>query len=127
MKKKLLLPTCLMSLFLFMSFTLTDFEKTLIGKWELQTIESPGKPPMNTKEILGDMFLEFKSDFTYTESGGDNSTKKGTWKITNGVYLQMKRDTQADFTEKEKLREISPDKLEMTHSDKKKFVFARVK
>ena len=109
-----------------MSFTLTDFQKTLIGKWELQTIESPGKPPMNTKEILGDMFLEFKSDFTYTESGSGNDIKKGTWKITDGTYLQMKRDTQANFTEKEKLKEISPDKLEMTHTDKTKFVFVRV-
>ena len=127
MKKKLLLSSILMSLLLLMSFTLTDFQKSLIGKWELQTIESPGKPPMSTKEILGDMFLEFKSDFTYIESGSDNITKKGTWKITNDVYLQMKRDSQADFTEKEKLREISPDKLEMTHSDKKKFVFVRVK
>jgi hypothetical protein len=127
MRKKILLLAVLSCLVALMSFTHTDFQKILIGKWELKTIESPGKPPMSTKEILGDMFLEFKSDFTYLESGPDGKSKKGTWKITNGVYLQMKRDTQADFTDKEKLREIEPDQLEMTHTDKKKFVFTRVK
>ncbi len=105
-----------------MSFTQTDFQKTLVGKWRLETIESPGQPPMNVKDVLGDMFLEFKNDFTYIESGVGND-KKGTWKITNAVYLQMKRDTQTDYTEKEKLREISTDKIEMTHEDKKKFIF----
>lgn len=108
------------------SFALVDFTKTLVGKWRLETIESPGKPPMKVKEILGDMFLEFKTDFTYIESGS-GSEKKGTWKITGKDDLQMKRDTQADFNEKEKLREISPDTLELTHSDKKKFIFSRVK
>lgn len=108
------------------SFMLVDFTKTLVGKWRLETIESPGKPPMKVKEILGDMFLEFKNDFTYIESGS-GSEKKGTWKITGKDYLQMKRDTQADFNEKEKLREISMDTLELTHPDKKKFIFSRVK
>ena len=109
------------------SFISVDFSKTLVGIWQLETIESTGQTPIKVKEILGDMFLEFKSDFTYLESGPDGKSKKGTWKITNGVYLQMKRDTQADFTEKEKLREISPDQLEMTHPDKNKYVFTRVK
>jgi hypothetical protein len=59
-----------------MSFTLTDFQKTLIGKWELKTIEISGKPPMSTKEVLGDMFLECKSDFTYIESDGGKDVKK---------------------------------------------------
>ena len=110
-----------------MSFTHSDFQKILIGNWELKTIESLGKAPMSTKEILGDMFLKFKSDFTYIESDGGPDTKIGIWKITDGVYLQMKRDNQADFNEKEKLREISPDQIEMTHTDKKKFIFSRVK
>ncbi|WP_018344408.1 lipocalin family protein [Cytophaga aurantiaca] len=127
MKRKIVLFTLLTGVLALMSFTHTDFQKTLVGKWELQTIESNGKPPMSTKEILGDMFLEFKSDFTYIESTGGPDTKKGTWKITDGVYLQMKRDNQADFQEKEKLKEISPDKIELTHSNKSKFVFARVK
>ena len=82
---------------------------------------------MNVKEKKEDMFLEFKSDFTYIESSTNSTNKKGIWKITNGVYLHMKRDTHADFTEKEKLREISTDQLEMTHPDKKKYAFTRVK
>ncbi|MGN6646791.1 MAG: lipocalin family protein [Cytophaga sp.] len=110
-----------------MSFTQTDFTKTLIGKWELQTIQSPGKQPMSSKAILGDMFLEFKSDFTYIESDGGSETKTGTWKITDDSYLQMKRDNQTAFNEKEKLKEISPDKIELTTSSKSKFVFTRIK
>ncbi len=110
-----------------MSFTQADFTKTLIGKWELQTIQSPGKQPMNPKDILGDMFLEFKSDFTYIESSTGSESKTGIWKITDGTYLQMKRDNQTAFNEKEKLKEISPDKIELTSSSKSKFVFARVK
>lgn len=127
MKKKLLFLTVAISITALMSFTQTDFQKTLIGKWELQTIESPGKPPMPTKELLGDMFLEFKSDFTYIESDGSGDSRKGIWKITDGVYLQMKRDNQTAFQEKDKLKELSPDKIEFTHPDKKKFVFSRVK
>lgn len=126
MKKKLLFFTVATGLLVLMSFTQTDFQKTLIGKWQLETIESPGQAPMKVKEVLGDMFLEFKSDFTYIESGV-GSDKKGTWKITDAVYLQMKRDNQTTFQEKEKLKEISPDKIELTHPDKKKFIFVRVK
>jgi len=127
MKTKLLLFTAASSMVALMSFTQTDFQKMLIGKWELKTIESPGKPPMNSKQILGVVFFEFKKDFTYIESGGNSDFKKGTWKITEGIYLHLKRDTQTDYINKEKLREISANKIEMTHPDKKKFVFSRVK
>src|SRR6187431_1878017 len=126
MKKKLLSFVVAASMVALMSFSHTDFQKTLVGKWELQTIESPGKTPMKVKEVLGEMFLEFKNDFTYIESGS-GIEKKGIWKITGKDYLQMKRDNQTDFNEKEKLREISPDQIELTHPDKKKAVFTRVK
>jgi hypothetical protein len=69
------------------------------------------------------MFLEFKSDFTYIESDGGKDVKKGTWKIVDGIYLQMKKDTQANYTDKEKLKEITPDQLEMTHPGKKEICF----
>jgi hypothetical protein len=50
MKKKLLLLTVLTGVIALMNFTLTDFQKTLIGKWELKTIETPGKPTMNIQK-----------------------------------------------------------------------------
>jgi hypothetical protein len=35
----------------------------------------------------------------------------------------MKKETQANYTDKEKLKEVAPDQLEMTHPDKTKLVF----
>lgn len=115
----------LAGLFLFCSFTLVDFNKSLIGKWELQTIQQPGKAPMNTKDILGESFMEFKSDYTYIESG--ESTSTGVWKITDQKYLQTKEGNQSAFSEKMELRELSAEKIQITSADKTSLVYSRVK
>jgi|GEM_PF-2594851 len=107
------------------SFLLTDFNKTIIGKWELKTIQSPGKPAMDTKSVLGESFMQFNSDFTYNETGWRET--KGIWKIVDNKYLQTKGEKQADFTEKIELKELASDKIEMSTSDKKKFVYQLVK
>lgn len=107
------------------SFTLVDFNKTLLGKWELKTIQTAGKPAMSTKEILGDSFMEFKSDFTYVESG--ESTSTGVWKITGEKFLQTKAEKQAEYSEKMELKELAPDKIQITSADKTSLVYARVK
>ncbi len=112
--------------FFLMSFTCVDFNKTLIGKWELKTIQTAGKPAMSTKEILGDSFMEFKSDFTYIESG-ESESKSGVWKITGEKFLQTKSEKQADFTEKMELKEIAPGKIQITSSSKTSMVYERVK
>jgi hypothetical protein len=105
---------------------LVDFSKTLIGKWELKTIQQPGKAAMPTKEILGESFMEFKSDFTYVETGESNST--GIWKITEAVFLQTKETGKESFTERMELKEIAPDKIQLTSSaSKTSLVYERVK
>jgi hypothetical protein len=111
--------------FFLMSFTCVDFNKTLLGKWELKTIQTAGKSAMSTKEILGDSFMEFKSDFTYIESGESDS--KGVWKITAEKYLQTKSEKQADFSEKMELKELAPGKIQITSPDKTSLVYERVK
>lgn len=123
--KKIILSTIIIGVLSLMSFTQTNFTTFLVGKWELQTIQSPGKEPMSVKEILGDSFMQFNSDFTYVESGGNDS--KGVWQITKEKYLQTKSEKQTAFTEKIELKEITADKIEMTTTDKKKFIYTRVK
>ena len=108
------------------SFTQTDFTKTLVGKWELKTIETPGKPPMDTKPVLGESFIQFNIDFTYEEESGGRKSN-GIWKITDNKYLQTKTEKQADFTEKVALKEIVPDKIEMQLVSKTKMVYQLVK
>jgi len=125
MKKIILSSVVLTVMISLMSFTQTDFSKFLIGKWELQTIQSPGKAAMSVKEILGDSFMEFKSDYTYIESGGREQV--GVWQLTKEKYLQTKSEKQAAFTDKIELKEISADKIEMISSDKKIFTYTRVK
>ena len=107
------------------SFTLVDFTKTLVGKWELKTIQQPGKDAVPTKDILGESFMEFKSDFTYVESGESQSA--GVWKITDAKYIQTKENGHEDFTEKMELKEIAPDKIQITSSSKTSLVYQRVK
>lgn len=107
------------------SFTLVDFTKTLVGKWELKTIQQPGKAAMPTKDVLGESFMEFKSDFTYEESGDSKSS--GVWQITEGKYLQTKENGKPNFTEKMELKEIAPDKIQITGSTKTSLVYQRVK
>lgn len=124
MKKFILLSIVIGALSL-MSFTQTNFTTFLVGKWELQTIQSQGKEPLSVKEILGDSFMQFNSDFTYVESGGRDS--KGVWQITKEKYLQTKSEKQTAFTEKIELKEITADKIEMTSADKKKLIYTRVK
>lgn len=123
MKKNIWLLTYLIGLAALMSFTFTDFEKTLIGKWKLQATQSPDKAAINVNEKF-DMFYEFKSDFSYLESG-DGANVKGKWRISDSIYLEMKHSTR-DFTDKVKLTYIEPDKLEMTHPNNRKFIFTRV-
>lgn len=122
-KRKPLLLIFLIGFVTLMSFTFTDFEKTLIGKWRLQATESPGKAPVNVNEKV-DIFFEFKSDFSYIESG-DGAHVKGKWRISDSIYLEMKHSTR-DFTDKVKLKYIEPDKLEMIHPNNRKFIFTRV-
>lgn len=107
------------------SFTLVDFNKSIIGKWELQTIQLPGKPAVSSKEILGESFMKFNTDFTYEESGESSST--GVWKITEQKYLQTKEGNQATFSPKMELKELSPDKIQITSADKTSLVYSRVK
>ena len=104
---------------------MVDFTKTLVGKWELKTIQTQGKPAMSTKEILGESFMEFKSDFTYEESGESKSS--GVWQITGGKYLQTKENEKPNFSEKMELKEIAPDQIQITSSNKTSLVYARVK
>jgi hypothetical protein len=106
------------------SFALVDFTKTLVGKWELKTIQQPGKAAMPTKDILGESFMEFKSDFTYEESGGSQSS--GVWQITSGKYIQTKENGRPNFTEKMELKEIAPDKIQITSSSKTSMVYQRI-
>lgn len=106
------------------SFIVVDFNKTLVGKWELKTIQRPGKEPMDTKPILGESFMEFKADHTYLESG--ESTSKGTWQITEGKYLQTQEDGST-LSQKMELKEIAPDKFQVTSPDKTSLVYAKVK
>lgn len=126
MKKNFSLFIVFIGMVSLMSFAWTDFQKTIIGKWEMKSIQQPGKPAMETKEMLGDFFLQFNSDFTYVESTGKN-TKNGVWKITNGKYLQTKTEKQTDFTEKMELIEISTDQIQMKNSTKTILTFNRVK
>jgi len=126
MKKQIKLSVLIFAgLLLFCNFILVDFNKSLIGKWELQTIQQPGKAPMNTKEILGESFMEFKSDFTYEESG--ESTSTGVWKITEQKYLQTKEKDKATFSEKMELKELAPGKIQITSADKTSLVYTKVK
>lgn len=126
MKKQTKLSTLILAgLLLFCSFTLVDFNKSLIGKWELQTIQQPGKPLMNAKDIMGESFMEFKSDYTYIESGGRE--QKGVWQVTKEKYLQTKSEKQTAFSDKIELKEITPDKIEMITAEKTTFVYTRVK
>lgn len=106
-------------------FTAVDFNKSLVGKWELKTIQQPGKQPMDTKPILGESFMEFKADHTYLESG--ESTSKGIWKITEDKYLQTKEDGNDTFSDKMEVKEISPDKFQITSADKTALVYSKVK
>lgn len=122
MKKKLVLFTFLIGIVTLMSFSLTDFEKTLIGKWELESAQSPGKAPL--KVTHGQWLFEFKSDFTYIENNGGGN-KKGIWKITEGNKLEL--GTQKRFSMEARLREVSSDVLEMTHPAGRKFLFNRIK
>lgn len=126
MTRKIVLP--ILTVFfvaLLTSFIAVDFNKMLVGKWELKTIQKPGQPAMETKPVLGDSFIKFNSDFTYEESGGRETT--GIWKITDDKYLQTKTAKQANFTEKVELKELAPDKIEMKLSDKTKMVYQLVK
>lgn len=126
MKKQFKLSSLIFAgLFLVCSFTLVDFNKSLVGKWELQTIQLNGKSAMSSKEILGESFMKFNSDYTYEESG--ESTSTGIWKITEQKYLQTREGDQATFSPKMELKELSPDKIQITSVDKTSLVYSRVK
>jgi len=79
---------------------------------------------MPTKDILRESFMEFKSDFTYIESGESKSS--GVWKITEGKYLQTEENDKPDFSKKKELKEIAQDKFQITSATKTALVYQRI-
>lgn len=112
--------------FVLLSFVkVEDNTKYMIGKWEMIKMITPNKKEMDVRQVLGASYMTFNADFTYEESG--SSTTKGTWQIADKDYLQTKKDGQANFSEKMKIKQVSADEAHLETPNKTVMVLKRDK